>query len=189
MRISLIVALASILSLTLPAQNSAPPEYDDPDAYEIYSRLLMGEQSYDSAKGTLVIRQETLDSVKLEDSCLAPEAVREFKEAIADYKRHTKAMLLQRRFEIDKPYELVNAETIGTLIKDHTWDEFYKRYPDSGGVLMVSAVGFNQKKTLAIVYTWSSCNNLCGNGSFALLKKVDGKWKLAPAGVRCFSAA
>jgi hypothetical protein len=188
MRTSVIIAFAAILWLTLLAQKSAAREYDDQDAYDIYSLLLPREQSYGFAKGSLVIQQETLASVKLDDSCLTPEAYREFKDAIQDYKRHTKTMLLQTRFESDKPYELVNTETIETLIKNHNWDEFYKRYPDSGGILMMSAVGFNRQRTLAIVYTWSTCNNQCGLGSFALLRKIDGKWELVP-GVRCSVAS
>jgi hypothetical protein len=186
------VVLPSMLCLAVQplciAQNSSAAERDDQDIYDIYSLVLPSEQSYRFAKGALVIRQETLAEVKLDDSCLAPEAAREFKDAIEDYKRQTKTVLLQRRFTIDKPYELVDSETIGTLIKDHNWDEFYKRYPDSGGILMISAVGFNQRRTLAIVYTWSACRDLCGSGSFVLLKKINGKWKPA-SGVRCSVAS
>ena len=188
MRVSFIIAFAAILCLCALAQNSTAAEYDDQDAYAIYSRLLPSKQSYGFAKGTLVIQQETGTPAKLDDYCLAPEAAREFKDAIEDYKRHTEPILLQRRFDIDKPYELVNTETIGTLIKDHKWGDVYKRYPDSGGIIRVSTVGFNRQKTLAIVNTGSSCNDLCGSGSFHLFKKIDGKWKQVP-GVRCSVAS
>ncbi len=188
MRVSFIIAFAATLCFCAPAQNSRLAEYDDQDAYAIYSRLLPSEQSYGFAKGTIVIQQETAAPVKLDDYCLTLEAAREFKNAIEDYKRHTEPMLLQRRFEIDKPYELVSTETIGTLVKNHNWDDFYKRYPDSGGVIKMTAVGFNRQRTLAIVFTGSQCNNLCGQGSFALLKKTDGQWKPVP-GVRCSVAS
>lgn len=184
MRTFLLIVLVSLLIVRAPAQDSAMAAYDDPDAYVIYSLLLPDEQSYGFAKGTLVIRQETVATVKLDGACLDPGAAREFKEAIEDYERHNKPLLLQREFKIDKPYELVNTETIGTLIRDFNWDDFYKRYPDSGGIIRVSAVGFNRQKTLAIVNTGSSCNNLCGRGSFVLLKKVHGKWKAVP-GIHC----
>jgi hypothetical protein len=186
MRFFPMAVLASVLCV-VEAQNSASGQYDDHDAYEIYSLLLPGAQSYDFAKGTLVIQQETDAVVKLDDYCLSSKAAREFKDAIEDFKRHTEPMLLQRRFKIE-PYELVNTETIGTLIKDHKWGDFYKRYPDSGGIIRVSTVGFNRQKTLAIVNTGSSCNDLCGSGSFHLLKNIDGKWKPMP-GVRCFTAS
>ncbi len=188
MRVSFIIASAAILCLCAQAQNSTAAEYDDQDAYAIYSRFLSGEQSYGFAKGTIAIQQETTAPVKLDDYCLTPEAAREFKDAIEDYKRHTEPMLLQRRFEIDKPCELVSTETIGTLIKNYNWDDFYKRYPDSGGIIRVTAVGFNRQRTLAIVFTGSTCNNLCGRGSLVLLKKIDGKWKPVP-GVQCSVAS
>ena len=35
--------------------------------------------------------------------------------------------------------------------------QFFRRYPDSGGYIIVSAVGFNKEMTRAIVYTGSSC--------------------------------
>lgn len=188
MRVSFVLAFAAILCPCAPAQNSTAGEYDDQDAYAIYSRLLPGEQSYGFAKGTILVQQETAPPVKLDDYCLTPEAAREFKDAIEDYKRHNKPMVLQRRYKIDRPYELVTTETIGNFIRDFNWDEFYKRYPGSGGIIMMSAVGFNRQRTLAIVYTWSTCNNLCGRGSFNLLKKAHGKWVSVP-GVRCSVAS
>jgi hypothetical protein len=48
----------------------------------------------------------------------------------------------------------------------------------------MSAVGLNQEKTRAVVYTGSSCGGLCGRWSFHLLDKLDGNWKTVP-GVTC----
>jgi hypothetical protein len=187
--LTLVLAVALITSLLTAEQHSAAaPPYEDSDAYEIYSLLLPDEQYYGSAKGTLVLQQETLASAKLDDNCLTPEAAREFKEATDDYRRHGEPLSLQRRLNIDKPYELVPTDTIRTLINVYNWDEFYKRYPGSGGIIMMSAVGFDRQRTLAIVYTWSACNNQCGSGSFNLFKKTQGKWVRAP-GVRCSAAA
>lgn len=126
--------------------------------------------------------------MKLDEDCLTPEASREFKDAIEDYKRHKEPMLLVGQFAIDKPYELVKRDALSALMKNNNWDVFYKRYPDSGGIIMMSAVGFNRDRTLAILYTWSTCNNLCGRGSFALLKKLNGKWRPV-SGVRCLVAS
>ena len=42
--------------------------------------LLASATSHDIAKGTLVIQQETDAIVTLDDSCLVPEAAREFKD-------------------------------------------------------------------------------------------------------------
>ncbi len=184
MRFIPIVVLASMLCFRVAAKNPSSEQYDDENAYEIYSLLLPDEQSYGFAKDTIVIQQETVASVRINDGCLTPQAAREFKDAIEDYKRHNESMVLQRKFKINKHYELVTTETIGTLMKDYNWNAFYKQYPNSGGIIRMSAVGFNREKTLAIVDTGSTCNNQCGRGSFHLLKKIDGKWKPVP-GVQC----
>jgi hypothetical protein len=91
---------------------------------------------------------------------------------------------LQRRFQIEKPHEIVSSDDIGVDFKDGGWEGFHQRYPDSGGYIIMSAVGFNKEKTQAIVYTGSACGGLCGLWRFHLLEKIDGKWKKVP-GVTC----
>jgi hypothetical protein len=95
---------------------------------------------------------------------------------------------LQRQFQIEKAYEMVSSDTIAVLFQGGGWDDFYKRYPDSGGYITMSAVGFDQEKTRAVVYTGSSCGGLCGGWSFHLLEKLDGNWKTVP-GVTCSAAS
>jgi hypothetical protein len=48
----------------------------------------------------------------------------------------------------------------------------------------MSPISFNKARTLAVVYTGSSCGNLCGRWSFHLLEKINGNWKEVP-GVTC----
>jgi len=36
-------------------------------------------------------------------------------------------------------------------------------------------------KTLAVLYIMNSCGSLCGNGSFHLLEKVNGRWRAVPS--------
>lgn len=48
----------------------------------------------------------------------------------------------------------------------------------------MSAVGFDKARNRAVVYTGSSCNNLCGRWRFPLLERVHGEWKEVP-GVTC----
>jgi hypothetical protein len=170
-----------------PSSEAAP--YNVEDAYQIYSLLLPHEQSFDFAKGTLVIQQETVPGPEPSAQCLSPEAAQRFKEAVADYSRiKRKHWLLQRQFQIEKPYEIVSLETIQLTMKEAGWDGFYKRYPNSGGIFTMSAVGFNKEKTRAVLYSGSSCNSLCGRWSFDLLEKRNGTWRPVD-GVRCTSAS
>jgi hypothetical protein len=117
--------------------------YDVEDAYQIYSLLLPHEESYGFKKGTLIIQEETVSERVASLPCVTPDAARRFKDAIADYHRLNKEPgLLKRQFQIEKAYEVVNFDVIRALFKDGGWDRFYKRYPLSGGYVIMSAVGF-----------------------------------------------
>jgi len=80
--------------------------------------------------------------------------------------------------------DVTDRDAIQDLFKDNGWKSFYKSYPQSGGYVIMSAVGFNREKTRAIVYTGSSCGALCGSWRFHLLEKINGNWKEVP-GVNC----
>ena len=90
----------------------------------------------------------------------------------------------------DIAYELVSAESIKAVMaqKDEMmfgWKPFYDKWPDSGGFVRVSAVGFDRTKTRALVYIDHSCGALCGGGTHHLLEKKEGVLKPAtPEGLR-----
>jgi hypothetical protein len=182
-----IAALAFLFSATQPQQSPTTDVYESADAYQIYSLLLPREQSWRFATGTLVIQQETTSYKVVAGGCFTDEANEKFKEAFSDYNAvNGKRWVLQRRFEIEKPYELVSKDKIKMLTAKPDWGDFLKQYPGSGGVFTMSSVGFNKDKTLAVVHTGSGCPGLCGRWSFHLLQKVDGKWKEVN-GARCIA--
>ncbi|HEY6765907.1 MAG TPA: hypothetical protein VI386_14175 [Candidatus Sulfotelmatobacter sp.] len=73
----------------------------------------------------------------------------------------------------------MSSAAIGTALQ---------RNPNSGGYIILSAVGFNKEKTEAFVYSGSSCGSLCGHWGFHLLEKIDGNWKKVP-GVSCVTVS
>jgi hypothetical protein len=130
----------------------------------------------------LVIRTETRGY----EMCLRPEKESEIiiGAAISSYvKLNEGAWPLQRKFNINMPYELLTTDGIRSV---GGWEDFYKRYPDSGGWIELSAVGFNADKTVAVVYIGHHCGGLCGGGMFHVLEKKEGKWiPLEWRGERC----
>lgn len=58
------------------------------------------------------------------------------------------------------------------------WPAFYKQYPGSSGLISFSNVGFNEQHDQAFLYASRSCGGLCGEGSYFLLKKVNGRWEI-----------
>jgi len=183
-----VVVLMLCFSSTVAQQPAPASPYDVDEVYRVYSVLLPREESYEFARGTLVIQEETV-SEHLDTKCLTKAATRKFKDAIVDYERaNTKQWLLQRLFQSEKPYGLVSSDAIKAAFKERFWDSFESRYPGSGGYITFSAVGFNNDKTLAVVYTGSSCGGLCGRWGFHVLEKINGQWKEV-AGVTCFTVS
>jgi hypothetical protein len=166
---------------------SVPKAYDIDEAYQIYSLLIAHEEAYQFGKATAIIQEDTV-SHPLDAGCFEAKAAGRFKEAFADYREVQKrTWLLQRRFQIERPYELVSSDTIRQFFNERGpegWKELNQCYPDSGGFIIVSPVGFNKSKTLAVVYTGSSCGGLCGRWIFHLLEKDRDRWK-AVSGVTC----
>jgi hypothetical protein len=68
------------------------------------------------------------------------------------------------------------ADELRSAMRTADWEGFYQRYPNSGGWIELSAVGFNATKTVAVVYMGHHCGSLCGGGGFHVLEKKNGQW-------------
>jgi hypothetical protein len=175
-----------ISSYMISTAQTIATSYDDPDAYAVYDAIVVNEWPVRIAKaGKLVIQAETSDYPAIGGNngiCLTPAVGEESTlgpliEAYAEANKRTS--LLRRKFDLPYGYEIVPQETIAAIFKEKGpagWKDFYKKYPNSGGSIELSAVGFNSDKTLALVYVGHSCGGLCGGGTYHLLKKTDGKW-------------
>src|SRR4029077_10928371 len=72
------------------------------------------------------------------------------------------------------PYVLVPSAVLRALVPNgEEWAGFHRRYPDSGGYMQVSAVGFDNSKTHALVSMAHHCGPLCGRGTHHVLEEVD----------------
>lgn len=173
-----LLLVASIMPAQSPAaaKDRSPVPYEDADAYEVYSAILPSEWPMRVAKAKrLVIRGATVNY----EMCLGPEKGWEevIGPAISDYvKLNEKTWLLQQKFGLGIPYELLSAEELKSDLAEGGWEGFYKLHPDSGGWVELSAVGFNADETVAVAYAGHNCGMLCGGGSFHVLQKKGDKW-------------
>ena len=167
--------LLLILFFSFPTQTTSNA-YDDADAYEVYATILPSEWPLRVAHAKkIVIRRET----RFFQMCLKPDPESEarFAPAIADYiKQNKKKWVLQKKFSLATPYQFFEGG-FDDVVKQGGWEQYYRQYQDSGGLIEFSAVGFNADKTVAVVYMGHGCGSLCGGGGFHTLEKVDGKWK------------
>jgi len=189
MLLQLILPLLSFIPLSQGSAvntDKAPKPYADAEAYEVYSAILPTEWPWQAPNAkSLVIRSET-EGYKM---CLKPEAESEkiIGQAISEYvKLNKESWLLKRGLSIEKPYELVPFDELRSALKQGGWENFYKQYPNSGGWIELSAIGFNADKTVAVVYMGHHSWSLSGSGRFHVLQKKDGKWTpLKWRGARC----
>lgn len=106
------------------------------------------------------------------------------KETVANYFAANKAPShLEDHFDLPLPVVLFSSKDRYNLSRDRRaldfWTIFYERYPHSTGILAVSRVGFNSTKEQAFVYVRDACGSLCGGGSYYLLSKTSGRWRIA----------
>ena len=172
-RLMLLLTLSLLLPQSVtPNQNNQSAHYEDADAYAVYSAILPTEWPVRVAQAkSLVIYAET----RAYEMCLRPE--KEWQKvmgpAISDYvKVNKKTWLLQSKFAVGMPCKIINSDGL----KAARIEGFYKLYPDSGGWIELSAVGFNPSRTIAVVYMGHSCGNNCGGGTFHVLQKKEGRW-------------
>lgn len=108
-------------------------------------------------------------------------------ELIANYEAvHDRPTLLTRSFELNLKYSLFSKKDYDAIFdpvadseKDRDrWMSFYEKYPDSGGYIMLSNVGFNKAKDQALVYFVHWCGGLCGTGHYIVLTKSDKGWEM-----------
>ena len=59
---------------------------------------------------------------------------------------------------------------------DDGWGGFREAFPQSRGYLILSAVGFNADKTLALVYVEHRCRGLCAAARYYILEKRKAHW-------------
>ena len=164
-----------LICLFQTTRAGTPKNYEDADAYRIYSVVLRSDPLRLHDVKRLVILNET----RSRQMCRQPEG--EFQEtvgpAIKDYLLvNASPWLLQQNFDTDLSYELVSNEQLLSVLGNHQWDIFEARYPESRGWVAFSAVGFNQDRTVAVVHVSHHCGDLCGMAGFQVLKRKNDAW-------------
>ncbi|MBI3662203.1 MAG: hypothetical protein HY234_04020 [Acidobacteria bacterium] len=180
----------SFLLLTNAQQKRADQKaqpYDDSEGYAVLSFVLEGAgKSWESK----VIRVKALTDSEKEMTEQLDECVtipKEFQAAAGDFRNKAKTrFLLQEKFSSRLRLALVgrpHVDTSDAARPPRTEKEMRDRL--TGGTYDVSAVGFDETKTRAIVYVNYVCGGLCGGGGFHLLEKGRNGWREADGIAKC----
>jgi hypothetical protein len=107
----------------------------------------------------------------------------QFQEAVEDYKSKKEPQIIENSLKSEADYLLIKQEELDSLLKrDNSvfkdWEAFQRKFPKSDGYYVFSRVGFNSEKTHAFVYVSFACGDMCGKGSYKLLIKENGVWKV-----------
>ena len=89
------------------------------------------------------------------------------------------ANITSARFECPrlKWVQCESAATISSIFRNGGWwDDFYRKYPKTAGVVHFSNVVLSHDGKSALLYITHQCDGLCGTGNLVLLQKTEGTW-------------
>jgi hypothetical protein len=161
------------------------------DANQIYRLLIQQEFTFDNTK-LIVLQSETTGCPMYEDESvkekwgrsqpfhqLVKELMPEVEpKTLDDYLAKNKTPEALRISDLGIDYVIVKDSDLPDDGLDKFWTKFYKKYPNSSGIVFFSNVGFNDRYDQAFVYAGRSCGGLCASGDYFLLRKLNGKWTI-----------
>jgi len=180
----LLIGLGPVSGSSPRFQTSSDSGVSD-EEYEIYSSVI--KQLYVQPETKLVIIEER--TFRYDFGSQNDEPWREKKKGLAvdqsaveDYEtRNGQQWLLNKAsFKLPVKTNLITDLDLKAIFHgnwgDLEWINYYRRFPDSRGFVMLSRIGFNTQHTQALLYVGSRCGPGCGDIHFLLLEKVNGTW-------------
>ena len=160
------------------SKTSSKEEYRDAEAYKIYSALLKAHSD-----SPFVIEAKTLFFDEAAPDNLDVKGESRFRElwgtVLEDFAvKYRTPMSLTESIPLAAPYVLVSEETIsGIFGNGDDWYTFRERYPHADGIYNFSPVGFDERKTRAMVWMQFTCGKRCFFGTYHFFRKSGGKWR------------
>jgi hypothetical protein len=177
----------ALLLLLIPAAmgcslfTSAPiPSQADIDQEEqaVYGFFAMDKE-------TPLILQETSTGVSDDDARTTIENLKGnlpgiSKATIDSYiARNTLPAQLSPDMNLGMDYILLSQDDLAKITRQPNWNEILaEKYPGSNGYLIFSHAGFNRTLDQAVIYVGQVAGPLMGSGSYYLLEKQNGEWKI-----------
>ena len=156
-----------------PSNVESPPRYADKDALAVY-RTMIPEPN--DGKLVLIVTTTVNPTVSVcKDLANTNGISGEYAEALADLVRvNRQEWSLDSLLSGDRT-QFVSQRELDSVFHENIskgWNKFHREHPTASGYIRFSAVGFNQKRTLAVVYSVVS-----GHRSVQFLKGSSNGWK------------
>ncbi|HEY6188997.1 MAG TPA: hypothetical protein VIW80_15180 [Pyrinomonadaceae bacterium] len=169
-----------------------PPRQEDEEA-AVYSALI--DRMSEGERGALVVVQDRTvrGNSYLDDPSEDEHLNRIFASLQRDFPRADRETLESfhvnnlQHYPIEYPflphikYELISQQEVERFSyrePGNWWEAFYRNHPGANGFFVLSKVGFNREMDQALVYRAFACGSTCGYGSYVLLAKEAGIWRI-----------
>jgi hypothetical protein len=162
------------------------------DIYAIYSLMLTHpETSHGPDENEVYLIADTTVPGTPKDPCVRPPSGQEgrFAEVMEDfrYRRDTPAQL-EPRFQIIKPFRLLNPEEVAQFIRRQFPGGPSASHPKVTDLFRLSDVYFNGDRTLALTAISTYCGDLCALYKWKVFEKSkDGVWEEKRNWVTCLT--
>jgi hypothetical protein len=158
-----------------PSPNIAAEEY------AVYSTLIRQNPIGYNLGASFVVRENTRADLDMFERTL--ENVHKLPSSLVDsYRsRNAASYTLDSNLDIEQDYAMLPQEEFEQIFlrrKGSVWTTFQEAYPEAGGMIIFSRVGFDEKEEKALAEFGFRCGDLCGAGGLYLLVKEDGNWKV-----------
>jgi len=178
MRVLRVVLIALLWCSGIGAAEASGQDITDPEAYAVYAKIfddrwsMSGERPID-----LVLQRETVTGYCVPSGGELESAWWSVRQSFLRANESPGSAL--PGYSLPVPYVVLSRESIRETfsVGRGGWEEYFSSYPNSGGYLAVSVVGFDYTRTRAMVYMEHHCGPLCGGGRYHFLRKVDGRWQ------------
>ena len=189
----LLMILTSNLAAFSSVRTVCQTEISD-EEYAVYSAVINkmfadGKVTFDTQEQVklLVITDHTISLLrashleKQDWASLKQRLPEELWEIINDFAvKNKEPKQLKDNFKVELKRTLIKKDEIEQMSKgeENAWKRFYKSFPNSGGYIGFSRIGFDTEKKQAVVYMEHNCHELCASGHFLLLKKTEEGWRV-----------
>jgi len=137
-------------------------------------------ENYRGFKNGKWFEMNELDCLKNKDSIWVKS---DCKELSNDYKASNEKYFTINISQIKSSVKICQLSTdalhkIFNPTNKDGWTEFYKLFPNAGGILHFSRIGFNTRRDQAVLYHSCGKSGLDGVGFYILLHKINSVWRI-----------
>ncbi|HKA17075.1 MAG TPA: hypothetical protein VKN18_02055 [Blastocatellia bacterium] len=188
-----IFAFASIAFASVPATVNQEQSNTDSgvssEEYEIYSSVIKDLYMEPKTKQIVIEERTFRYDFAVQDDEPWRDKWKDKKKGLAvddsaadDYesKNGQKWLLNKDSFKLPVKVTLITDLDLKSIFHGNwgelPWIDYYRKFPDARGFVMISRIGFNTAKNQALIYVGSRCGPGCGDLHFLLLQKENRVW-------------